>query len=106
MVLICVNWPITCWLTEEHPKAAVGLVTCLDFNVVSVDSMLISILCMSVEALEMLCAVVAKALVSRAWDLKPDNLLRPLHLMCDLSDPIDLYPILMFCHLLWGLSRL
>ena len=41
----------------------------------SVDCMLISILFVSVELLEMLCA---EALVPRAWDLKPDCLLSPL----------------------------
>ena len=45
---------------------------------VSVDCMLISILFMSVEALEMLCAQAAEALAPQAWDLKPDNLLSPL----------------------------
>ena len=38
--------------------------------------MLISILSVSVEALEMSYAEAAKALAPRAWDLKPDNLLR------------------------------
>ena len=28
MLLICVNWSMTCWLTGELPEAAVGLVTC------------------------------------------------------------------------------
>ena len=49
---------------------------------VSVDHMLISILSMSVEALEM-CAEAAAALALRAWDLKPEDLLSPLHLMCN-----------------------
>ena len=44
-------------------------------NVVSVDPMLISRLSVSVEALEMLCAVVAEAL---ACNLKADDLLSPL----------------------------
>ena len=39
---------------------------------VPVDHMLISILSVSVDALEMLCAVAAEALVPRAWDMKPD----------------------------------
>ena len=43
---------------------------------VSVDRMLISMLSVSVEALEMLCA---KALAPRAWNLNPNNLLSPLH---------------------------
>ena len=52
----------------------------------SVDRMLIFILSMSVEALEMLCAEVAKTLAPWAWDMKPDDLLSPLHLMCDLKN--------------------
>ena len=53
---------------------------------VSVDHMLISILSVSVEALEM-CAEAAETLAPQAWDLKPDDLLSPLHLMCDLRNP-------------------
>ena len=60
--------------------------------------MLTSILSVSVEALEMLCAVVAEALAPLAWYLKPENLRRPLHLMYNLRNP-NLYPILMFHHL-------
>ena len=37
---------------------------------------------MSVEALEMLCTEAADALAPQAWDLKPEDLLSPLHLMC------------------------
>ena len=84
MVLICVNWSMTCWSTEECPEAMVGLVTCGACIVVSVDHMLISILFMSVEPLEMLCA---EALPPRAWDLKPNNLLSHLRLMYDLRNP-------------------
>ena len=51
---------------------------------VSVDHMLISILSESVEALQMLCA---EALTPQAWDLKPDDLLSPLHPMCNLRNP-------------------
>ena len=53
---------------------------------VSVDCMLIYILSVSVEALEMSCAVAAEALVPGALDLKPADLLSPLCLMCDLSN--------------------
>ena len=42
---------------------------------VSVDRMLISILSLSVNTLEMLCAVVAEALAPQACDLKTDDLL-------------------------------
>ena len=38
----------------------------------SVDHMLISILSVSVEALEMPCAEAAEALAPRSWDLNPD----------------------------------
>ena len=61
MVLICVNWSITCWLTEECSEAVVGLVICGGCNVMSVDRMLISILSVSVEALEMSCAETVEA---------------------------------------------
>ena len=54
---------------------------------VSVDSMLISILSVSVEALEMSCAVVVEALAPGACDLKADDLLCPLHLICNLKNP-------------------
>ena len=50
---------------------------------VSVDCMFISILSVSVKALEMSCAVVVEALVPWACDLKADDLLSPLHMMCD-----------------------
>ena len=74
---------------------------------VSVDSMLISILSVSVEVLEMLCAEAAEALAPQAWDLMSGNLLSPLRLMCDLRNRnFVLYQILTFCHLLQGLSRL
>ena len=43
----------------------------------SVDHMLISILSVSVQALEMLCGEAAEPLAPRAWDLKPDDLLSP-----------------------------
>ena len=52
---------------------------------VSVDHMLISTL--SVEASDMLCAEAAEALALLAWDLNPDNLLSPLHQICDLRNP-------------------
>ena len=48
----------------------------------SVDCMLVSILSVSVEALDMGCAEAAEALAHWAWD----NLL-PLHLMCDFRNP-------------------
>ena len=78
---------MTCWSTEDHPEAVVGLVTCCGCNMVSVDHMLISILSVSVKALEMLCAEAAKAVAPWACDLKFDDLLSPLHLMCHLRNP-------------------
>ena len=48
---------------------------------VTVDHIFISILSVSVEALEILCAVVAKALAPRACNLKNEDLLSPLHLI-------------------------
>ena len=50
---------------------------------VSVDLMLISILSMLVEDLDMLCAEAAEALAPWAWDLKPDDFLGHLCLMCN-----------------------
>ena len=44
--------------------------------------MLISILSVSVEPLEMLYAEAADALAPWATNLKAENLLSPLHLMC------------------------
>ena len=60
MVLICVNWSMTCWLTKECAETALGLVT-EGYFVVS-DCMLITILSMLVEDLEMLYAEAAAAL--------------------------------------------
>ena len=54
---------------------------------VPVNRMLTSILSVSVKALEMLCAVVAEALAPQVWNFKPDDLLSPLYLMCDLRNP-------------------
>ena len=54
---------------------------------VSIDCKLISILSVSVEALEMLCAVVAEALAPLVCDLKADDLLSPLCLMYGLRNP-------------------
>ena len=73
----------------------------------SVDSMLISIFSVPVEALEMMCAEAAEGLAPWAWDLKPDDLLHPFS--SDVrphKSKFILYPVLTFCHLFWGLSRL
>ena len=46
------------------------------------DHMLTSILSMSVEPPEILCAEAVDALAPQVWDLKTEDLLSPLHLMC------------------------
>ena len=46
------------------------------------DHMLISILSMSVEAPEMLCAETADPLAPQARDWKPNDLINSLQLMC------------------------
>ena len=51
---------------------------------VSVDRMVISILSVLAEALKMYCAEAAEAPAPRDLDLKPDDLLSTLPLMCDL----------------------
>ena len=53
---------------------------------VFVVHMLISIVSVSVEALEMLYAVAAEALAPSFRDLKPDDLPSPLYLRCDLMN--------------------
>ena len=59
--LICVNWSMTCWMTEECPKTAIRFVTCGGCNVVYLDCKQISKASLLVEILEM-CAEAAKAL--------------------------------------------
>ena len=61
--------------------------TCSSCHVVSVDWLLISILSVPVEALEMLCSIVAEVQVPWVWELKTDDLLSPLRLMCNLISP-------------------
>ena len=63
-----------------HWETVLELVT--EGCIVVSDSMLISILSMLVEPLEMLCAEAADALAPQVWDLKAEDLLSPLHLMC------------------------
>ena len=53
------------------------LVTCRECKVVSVDCILISILSVSVEALEMSCAEAAEVLAPQAWELKPCDFRNP-----------------------------
>ena len=79
MVLICAIWSMTCWSTKECLETILEFVTC-GGCVVASDGMLISILSVSVEAVEMFCG---KVLAPQAWHLKPDDFLSPLYLMCD-----------------------
>ena len=60
-----------------------GLVT--DGCIVVSDRMLISVLSMLFEAMEMSCAEAVEALAPQARDLKPEVLLSPLCLMCDVE---------------------
>ena len=46
------------------------------------DHILIPILSFPVEPLEMTCAEAVDALAPQAWDLKAEDLLSPLHVMC------------------------
>ena len=71
---------MTCWSTEECWKPALGFVT--EGCILVSDHMLISKLSLLVKPLEMSCAEAAGALVPWDRDLKPEDLLRPLHLMC------------------------
>ena len=75
MVVICANWSMTCWIAKEPAKTALGLAT--EGCIVVSDRMLISILFLSLELLEMLCAEAVDALASWTRVLKPDDLLSP-----------------------------
>ena len=70
MVVICANWSMTYWSTEQRWETALGLVT--EHCIVVSDCMLISILSVSVESLELLCAEAADVLAPWGEDLKPD----------------------------------
>ena len=80
MVLICVNWSMSCLSIEEHWETALGLVT--EGCIVVSDCMLSSILSMLVDPLEMPCAKGEDALVPWAGDLKLEDLLSSLHQIC------------------------
>ena len=71
---------MTCWSTFERWETTLELET--DGCIVVSDGMLISIQSASVEPLEMLCAEAIDALAHCTRDLKPEDLLSPLHLMC------------------------
>ena len=70
---------MTCWLTDERLKTALGLIT---EGCIVVSDMVISILSVSVKHLEMSCAEAADALAPQVRDLKPSDLLSLLCLMC------------------------
>ena len=71
------------------------------------DCMLISILSMSVELLEMLCAEPADALVPWARDLKTEDFFESLASnVCLQEVKFILNPVLLLCHFLWTLARL
>ena len=80
MIFICANWSMTCWSTKEGLETALGLVT--EGCIVMSDLMLISIISVLFEPLEMTCAEATNALASWAGNLKAEDLLSPLHLMC------------------------
>ena len=86
-----------------NQRTVLGLAT--EGHIVVSDHMLISILSMLVEALEMSDAEAVDALAPWNSDLKPDDLLSSLHLMCNKVKFI-LNPVLPFRHLFWGLTRL
>ena len=69
---ICAKLFMTCWSTVECSETALRLVT--EGCIVVSDHMLISILSMSLEPLEMLCAEAADALAPWAGNLKLKSL--------------------------------
>ena len=71
---------MTCWSTVEHWETTLGLA--IDGCCVVSDSMLISILSMSVAPLKMSCAEAGVGLAPQAGDLKAEDLLSPSLLMC------------------------
>ena len=80
MVFISVHWSMTCWFTVERWQTTLELAD--DGCCLVSDRTLISILSMSVEPLEMLCSEAVVALAPRAGDLKAENLLSLLRVMC------------------------
>ena len=70
MVFICANWSMSCCSTEERLETVLAHVT--EGCIVVFDRMQISILSMSVEPLEMMCAEEVDTLAPRAGDLKPE----------------------------------
>ena len=68
------------WSAKKHWETALGLVT--EGCIVVPDRMLISMQSMSVEPLEMLCVEAVDALAPLAGDLKAEDLLSALHLIC------------------------
>ena len=75
MVVICVNWSMTCWSTGECWGCIEGCIVVFDYMLGSKASVL-------VEVLETSCAEAMDALAHWAGQMKPDNLRSPLQLMC------------------------
>ena len=71
---------MTSWSTKECWETVLGLVT--EGCIVVSDYMPILLLSVSVEPLEMSCAEAADALAPQSKDLKAEDLLCPLCLMC------------------------
>ena len=80
MVFICADWSMTCWSTVECRETALVPVT--EGCIVVSDHLLIATLSVSVEALEMSCAEAADAQAPWAGNVKPEDLLSPMHLIC------------------------
>ena len=80
MVFNCENLFMTCWSTVEFWELVLGLIT--EGCIVMSDCILVSILYMLFEALEVLCAEATDALAPRVGDLKVEDLLSHLCLMC------------------------
>ena len=69
--------------------------------------MVISILSISVKALEMPCVEVVDAVAARAGDLKPDDYLKSLTSNVRIQvDNFILNPVLPFCHFFWSLTSI
>ena len=96
-------WSMTCWLTVEHAKTMLGLVT--EVCIVVSDRMLISLLPMSVEPLKVSCAEAADALAPQARDLKAEDLSLSSYVCLQVVKFI-LNPVLPVCNFLRSLARL
>ena len=68
---------MTCWSTKEHWETALGLAT--EGSIVVFDHILISKVSVLIEPLEMLRA---EAVAPQTEDLKAEDVLNPLCLVC------------------------